>query len=81
MQWFNEPGTYDVPVGAGPDDEGYGGRWSIVGEEGSELILRPDAKKDFWRKTYYKPMFIKNDGPCLFKEVKADIELTMEVYF
>ena len=67
MSWFNEPGTYDVPPGSGPEVEGYGGRWSIIGEDGDELILRPDAKKDFWRKTFYDPPINKNDGPCLLK--------------
>jgi regulation of enolase protein 1 (concanavalin A-like superfamily) len=32
----------------------------------TQLTIYPPAKKDFWRKTYYKPMLVKDDGPFLF---------------
>ena len=81
MSWFNEPGTYNVPLGSGPEVEGTGGRWQITGDNSDELILRPDSKEDFWRKTYYNPQIIKNDGPCLLRKVPAYMELSMEVFF
>ena len=32
MKWFNEPGTYQVVPGSGPEVEGTGGKWQIVGD-------------------------------------------------
>ena len=76
MSWFNEPGKCDTPNDSGPETEGYGGGWEIL-NDGAEMVLRPDAKRDFWRKTYYTPLLVKTDGPCLLREVQANIELTM----
>ena len=79
MEWFNAPNKWQVPFDAACEVEGYGGGWEIF-EDGKRLQLRPPSKKDFWRKTYYKPSFIKDDGPCYFRTVPSDMELTMEVY-
>ena len=80
MTWFNEPGQWGVPMDAEPEKEGAGGSWSIF-DDGLSLELRPDSKKDFWRRTYYNPIIVKDDGPCLLRTVPADMLLTMEVYF
>ena len=78
MAWLNEPGSWDVPYGSEPETEGYGGSWTIYDDD-QKLDLRPDAKKDLWRKTYYKPMLVKDDAPCYLRTVPANLELTMEV--
>ena len=79
MFWFNEPGKWPVPIDASCEVEGYGGGWDVL-EDGKRLQLRPDSKKDFWRKTYYKPLLVKDDGPCYMRTVPADMVLTMEVH-
>ena len=80
MSWFNEPSKWETNFESEVDTEGYGGSFEIL-EDGQELVLRPPAKKDFWRKTYYTPMLIKNDGSCFLRSVPANLELTMEVFF
>lgn len=80
MEWFNEPNKWEVPFDAEPHVEGCGGSWNIF-EDGQKLSLLPPSKKDFWRKTYYIPSIIKDDGPCLLRSVPASMLLTMEVYF
>ena len=47
--------------------EGRDGSWEVDDE--GELVVKPPAKKDFWRKTYYEPILCKDDGPCLFATV------------
>jgi len=78
MVWLNEPGSWDAPYGSEPETEGYGGSWAIYDNE-MKLELRPDAKKDLWRKTYYKPLLVKDDAPMYLRTVPADMQLTMEV--
>lgn len=80
MFWLNEPGQWNVPFGSDPEVEGYGGGWDVL-QEGSRLTLRPDSKKNLWRTTYFQPIVLKDDAPCYVREVPADMELTMEVYF
>ena len=67
----------------GDEEEDFGensGRWEIF-EDGQKLSLRPDGKRDFWRNTFYKPLLVKDDGPCFLRKVPANMELTMEVFF
>ena len=82
MKWIYEPGSWQTSFDADatPETEGYGGHWQIL-EDGQKLSLRPDSKKDYWRRTYYTPLLIKNDGPCFLRKVPASMLLTMEVYF
>ena len=79
MVWLNEPGKWQVSMDATCEVEGYGGGWDLA-EGGKRLQLRPDSKKDFWRKTYYQPVFVKDDGPCYMRTVPADMALTTEVF-
>ena len=81
MEWFNEPGKFDVAEGSGPEVEGTGGGWELSGDSKDLLVLRPDTKKDFWKRTYYNPQISKHDAPCLMKSVPSKEEMTMEVYF
>lgn len=46
--------------------EGKGGWWE---NSQGELLVGAPAKKDFWRKTYYEPLLIRDDGPLLYSVV------------
>ena len=35
----------------------------------TKLYLAPPAKRDFWRKTYYEPLLVKDDAPFLFQAI------------
>lgn len=48
MEWMNQPGVDLLDSEAGPETEGYGGRFQLMGEDQNELILRPESKKQFW---------------------------------
>lgn len=55
------------------------GWWKI---EESRLLLAPHPRKDFWRKTYYQPLLVKDDGPFLYRTVSlADLPVTIETSF
>ncbi|CAE7246924.1 REE1 [Symbiodinium sp. CCMP2592] len=53
--------------------------WSLT-EGGKGLRVQPTAKRDFWSRTFYKPLLIKNDGQVLVCPV-ADSEATMSLAF
>lgn len=57
---------------------GQDGNWSV---EDSVLTLSPPAKKDFWRKTFYEPMLVKDDGSCLFSTLPDNECFTVETSF
>ena len=80
MKWYCEPGKWEVPFNAEAETEGYGGSWEIL-DGGERMIIRPDSKKDFWRRTYYTPLLIKDDGPCYMRSLPANLKCTMEVFF
>lgn len=52
LLWYRGPATWTTP-------EEKKGWWKI---ENGELHFAPPAKKDFWRKTYYEPLLVKDDG-------------------
>lgn len=95
LRWFAAPDSWPLlPDGA---EEGRGGSWEVrAAEEGSDteasaasttksrssvLVLCPPAKKDFWRKTYYDPLLVKDDGPFLYTALNADERYTVETSF
>uniref|UniRef100_A0A7M5V7C6 DUF1349 domain-containing protein n=2 Tax=Clytia hemisphaerica TaxID=252671 RepID=A0A7M5V7C6_9CNID len=45
------------------------------------LTVFPDEKHDFWRKTYYKPEMINNNGHVLYKEVPINANVMVETEF
>jgi regulation of enolase protein 1 (concanavalin A-like superfamily) len=68
------------------EEEGRGGSWglrSVREEDGVTIFLKlhPPAKKDFWRKTFYDPVLVKDDGPFLFYELDASQRYTVEASF
>ena len=53
--------------------------WS---DESTDPIQYPPAKKDFWRKTYYEPVLIKDDGPILeYKHLSTAQHYTVTTAF
>jgi regulation of enolase protein 1 (concanavalin A-like superfamily) len=74
-----EPGTWerDGKVEDGKR-EGRGGSWAMKGDE---LVVAPDAKKDYWRRTFYEPSLIKDDGPCLVTSFEEADIATVETAF
>ena len=56
-----------------------GGWWKI---DDDKLLIAPTAKKDFWRKTYYEPLLVKDDGSFLYQLVsEKDLPVTIETSF
>ncbi len=50
--------------------------WTL---ENGNLIIRPDAKTDFWQRTHYG--FQNDNGHFLYAEVDQDFVMTMKVLF
>lgn len=76
LSWFCDPTMWKAQPGK---REGMDGGWKV--NASGELILSPPAKKDFWRRTYYQPLLIKDDGPCLFATVPLSEAFTCETSF
>jgi regulation of enolase protein 1 (concanavalin A-like superfamily) len=66
LQWFHEP-----------TDDGNWQRTTQI-ERGDDhphkLILVPPSRKDYWRRTYYEPLLIKDDGPFLYKSLQYPVQ-------
>jgi regulation of enolase protein 1 (concanavalin A-like superfamily) len=59
--------------------EGKGGWWEV---SQGELLLAAPAKKDFWRKTYYEPLLVKDNAPFLYSTISMkDMPFTIETKF
>jgi regulation of enolase protein 1 (concanavalin A-like superfamily) len=63
LKWYCAPDSWP---NANNTREGKGGWWEI---SQGELLVGAPAKKDFWRKTYYEPLMIRDDGPLLYSVV------------
>ena len=75
LQWYCAPDSWRDTW---KDDtrEGKGGWWNL---ENGKLQLAPPAKKDFWRKTYYQPLLVKDDGSFLYGIVpQANLPVTVQ---
>jgi regulation of enolase protein 1 (concanavalin A-like superfamily) len=76
LHWFCPPETWKDEEF---DDETKKGWWKV---EGSQLYLAPPAKKDFWRKTYYQPLLVKDDAPFLYRKIPMkNLPVTVETSF
>ncbi len=78
LKWFCAPDSWSHTW---TDDsrEGKDGWWKI---ENGKLIMAPPAKKDFWRKTYYQPLMVKDDGSFLYTTISQDsLPVTIETSF
>ena len=52
------------------------------GENGPICVtIRPPPKRDFWRKTFYEPVLIKDDAPFLYCAVPRDLHCTVTACF
>ncbi|CAB9496521.1 Protein of unknown function (DUF1349) [Seminavis robusta] len=74
LRWYCAPDSWNPIEGR---REGRGGSWS-VDDASKSLIMAPPAKKDNWRKTYYEPVLIKDDGPFLYATLTDDKYYTVE---
>jgi regulation of enolase protein 1 (concanavalin A-like superfamily) len=79
LKWFCPP---DGWTNNGVDEktrEGKGGWWEV---SQGELLLAAPAKKDFWRKTYYEPLMVKDNAPFLYSTISMkDMPFTIETKF
>jgi len=87
LQWYCPPDSWReetlLSLSNNDDDdddtcsrEGKDGWWKI---ENGKLLLAPPAKKDFWRKTYYQPLLVKDDGPFLYATIdKETLPVTIQ---
>jgi regulation of enolase protein 1 (concanavalin A-like superfamily) len=62
LKWYCAPDSWSNTN----TREGKGGWWE---NSQGELLIGAPAKKDFWRKTYYEPLLVKDDGPLLYSVV------------
>ncbi|GAX17210.1 hypothetical protein FisN_10Lh063 [Fistulifera solaris] len=75
LRWRCAPDSWSPTTGR----EGCDGSWRV---EDNKLIVYPAAKKDYWRKTYYEPLLLKDDGAVLeYADLHADQHYTVEVKF
>lgn len=80
LQWFNDPAVYNDIVDASGETEGSGAKYTIS-EDGNTLTLFPPAKKDFWARTFYEPLLVKNDASGLLCRVPEGVEATIKIDF
>lgn len=77
FHWYNAPDTWKPEEGK---REGRDGAWS-VDDSTKSLTITPPAKKDYWRKTYYEPILVKDDGPFLYSVLPSNQHYTIETAF
>lgn len=77
LQWYCAPESWPGVDDAGK--EGFGGKWRVEtnndtkGDSSSCVLeLYPPTKKDFWRRTFYEPLLVKDDGPFLYTELSCN---------
>lgn len=76
LVWRCAPDSWSPALGR----EGRGGSWNVT--PNNQLILYPAAKKDYWRKTYYEPILLKDDGAVLeYPDFTAKQHYTVEAKF
>eukprot|EP00929_Paragymnodinium_shiwhaense_P047258 TRINITY_DN23968_c0_g1_i5.p1 TRINITY_DN23968_c0_g1~~TRINITY_DN23968_c0_g1_i5.p1 ORF type:complete len:252 (-),score=28.52 TRINITY_DN23968_c0_g1_i5:264-1019(-) len=49
--------------------------------KGAVITITPTPGLDYWSKTFYDPLLIKHDAPCLLAPVPADMEATLTTAF
>ena len=75
LQWFCPPESWKDDN----HDKTKKGWWKV---QDSKLLLAPPAKKDFWRKTYYQPLLVKDDAPFLYRNISTqNLPVTIETSF
>jgi Protein of unknown function (DUF1349) len=51
------------------------------GDDHQTVTVRPPSKSDFWRKTYYTPVLVKDDAPFLYHSLQNNQDYTIETHF
>ena len=92
LKWLNPPGSEEEWVASGKhsniensnsnDDQSKDNHsWWKINNQG-ELLFAPPPRQDFWRKTYYQPLLVKDDGVALLSEISAtELPITIETSF
>lgn len=68
FQWRYGPGTWK---------NSKQGSWKL-NDDGS-LTVCPDSERDYWRKTFYEPVLVKDDGPCYLVNLDSKSDFTVQV--
>lgn len=77
LKWYCAPDSWTVSKDS---REGRGGAWDLLADSPS-LRVTPPAKKDFWRKTFYDPILLKDDGPVAYMELNTTQWYTLTTSF
>jgi regulation of enolase protein 1 (concanavalin A-like superfamily) len=80
LQWYSASESWTDTAGEDtkPDDNTKGW-WKI---ENNKLLFAPPEKRDFWRKTYYEPLMVKDDASFLYSIVpQSSLPVTIETSF
>eukprot|EP01087_Luapelamoeba_hula_P019351 TRINITY_DN6397_c0_g1_i1.p1 TRINITY_DN6397_c0_g1~~TRINITY_DN6397_c0_g1_i1.p1 ORF type:complete len:240 (+),score=49.77 TRINITY_DN6397_c0_g1_i1:12-731(+) len=48
-------------------------------DESRTMVLTPPGKLDYWRRTYYKPLLVKDDGPAFVSWQQGNTPLMAQV--
>ena len=93
-KWFCAPDSWNTNNNSDNDAqtehrqqrEGRDGKWYLLtnndnNDNPTALVIYPAAKKDFWQKTYYDPLLIKDDGAFLYTTLSSKIYYTLETVF
>lgn len=84
LKWYcpPPPATDDDTDTTKIDKNGW---WKVTDDDDSSsttLLLAPPAKHDFWRKTYYQPLLVKDDGPFLYRSISQNtLPITIHTTF
>ena len=66
------------------EDQVASSSWKLHQKDGnspSHLTIHPAPKRDFWRKTFYEPVLIKDDAPFLYCAIPRDQHCTVTTCF
>jgi hypothetical protein len=82
LKWYCPPGCWTNKKEP-PKDDGKDGWWKVDDDDDFNVLwLAPPAKRDFWRKTYYQPLLVKDDGPFLYRTVsRMELPIMVQVSF
>jgi regulation of enolase protein 1 (concanavalin A-like superfamily) len=85
LHWYCAPDAWNTTEDS--TREGRDGSWELIGPSDSsqssdkKLRIHAPAKKDFWRKTFYDPIMIKDDGPVAYVTLQSQQWYTLSTSF
>jgi uncharacterized protein len=79
LRWFCAPESWPKDN----VDDTKEGWWKVSDDDDQSILeLAPPAKRDFWRKTYYQPLLVKDDAPILYRNIaKNNLPVTVQTSF